>query len=209
MKLPIFPLGLVLFPGEILSLHIFEPRYRQLINDCVAEGFSFGIPPFIEGKISAMGTEADLLSIHRIYHHGEMDVSVQGRRIFQISKIYANHEGKLYAGADVEWIEYDKESDLALTEKIVAMLAELYAILHISEAKVPKVHDFFSFDIAHFIGLSIEQEYKLLGIRKEKERQQFIYAHLLKIIPVIRETEVLKQRIRSNGHFNHPAKPEK
>ena len=54
--IPIFPLNLVVYPGEALNLHIFEPRYKQLINECVANKKPFGIPSVLKDKISEMGT---------------------------------------------------------------------------------------------------------------------------------------------------------
>jgi len=53
--LPLFPLSLVVFPGEYLNLHIFELRYRQLINECDEEGMTFGIPPAFENKLASFG----------------------------------------------------------------------------------------------------------------------------------------------------------
>jgi ATP-dependent Lon protease len=208
MQLPIFPLGLVIFPGETLNLHIFEPRYKQLINDCVAQGNTFGIPPFLDGKVASTGTEAELLSIHRIYNNGEMDVSVKGNRIFQVSKIHSNYEGKLYAGATIKWLDYDMKADMLLSEQIVELMHELHNILQVAKNKIPLAEELKTFDIAHFIGLSMEQEYELLGKKKEIERQKYIFTHLIKIIPVVRETEALKTRIHANGHFKNLLPPD-
>lgn len=201
MKLPLFPLGMVMFPAEIIRLHIFEPRYKQLINDCVAEGLSFGIPSVIQNQITSIGTEAELLSIERIYPGGEMDIIVRGRRTFRIQEIIPSTPARLYLLAVVEWLSYDITSDPSLAKEIVTLATTLHELLRMPKGKIPSPDNLLSFDIGHFVGFSLEQEYELLCLLSEKERQQFIYAHLNKILPMVRRTEQLKQRIKSNGHF--------
>ena len=58
--LPLFPLNLIVFPHEDLNLHIFEPRYRQLINECLDEKKTFGIPAFVNNKLLGYGTEVEV-----------------------------------------------------------------------------------------------------------------------------------------------------
>ncbi|MGD1947779.1 MAG: LON peptidase substrate-binding domain-containing protein, partial [Croceivirga sp.] len=73
MKLPLFPLQSVFFPGETVPLHIFEERYKQLINDCREEAVTFGIPVYIDGTVH-FGTEVQLVEVVNTYETGEMDV---------------------------------------------------------------------------------------------------------------------------------------
>lgn len=208
VTIPIFPLGLVVFPGERLNLHIFEPRYKQLINDMVESGTTFGIPPYIENSVGLIGTEVEILSIHRIYANGEMDISVKGNRIFQITELLPEYNDKLYAGANIQWVAHDMEADIALSEEIVKLMLQLHNLLNITKNEIPDAASLRSFLIAHYIGLSLEQEFALLCRKKEKERQKYIYTHLIKILPVVKETEALKQRISANGHFKNIQPPE-
>ena len=83
-ELALFPLQIVVFPGEAVNLHIFEPRYRELIKDCQEDGITFGIPTFQNGKVLDFGTEVELLSIEKRYPGGEMDIKTRARGIFQI-----------------------------------------------------------------------------------------------------------------------------
>ena len=76
--MPMFPLQLVVFPGEHLNLHIFEPRYKQLILECEKEKKTFGVPSFIEGKMMEIGTEMRLIAVEKKYENGEMDVRTEG-----------------------------------------------------------------------------------------------------------------------------------
>ncbi|MEL7221839.1 MAG: LON peptidase substrate-binding domain-containing protein, partial [Bacteroidota bacterium] len=66
-QLALFPLQIIAFPGEAVNLHIFEPRYRQLITDCVEEGITFGIPSFVNGKVNEFGTEVKLIKIEKTH----------------------------------------------------------------------------------------------------------------------------------------------
>ncbi|HEY0108163.1 MAG TPA: LON peptidase substrate-binding domain-containing protein, partial [Fibrella sp.] len=72
--IPLFPLSLVVYPGEDLNLHIFEPRYRQLVSECIEEEKTFGIPAFIENKLPGYGTEVHVTTLHKRYDDGRMDV---------------------------------------------------------------------------------------------------------------------------------------
>lgn len=208
IELPIFPLGLVIFPGEKLNLHIFEPRYKQLVNDSLANGTAFGIPAYIETQVGFIGTEVELISIHRIYADGEMDVSVKGNRIFEIKDIIDPKNDKFYATANIKWVVNNLETDAYLCEEIVALMKQLHQTLKVAKNKIPDATELKTFDIAHYIGLSLEQEYELLCKRKEMERLKYIYTHLIKILPVVRETEAMKERIQANGHFKNIQPPE-
>ena len=79
--IPIFPLGIVVYPGEELNLHIFEPRYKQLIIDSKEGKKPFGIPAVINNKVSEMGTLMELLEITEVYANGEMDIKTRGMKL--------------------------------------------------------------------------------------------------------------------------------
>ena len=75
---PIFPLAIVVYPGEQLNLHIFEPRYKQLITECFAEAKPFGIPTVLNNAVSEIGTLVQVSEIVKIYEDGKMDVRTEG-----------------------------------------------------------------------------------------------------------------------------------
>ncbi len=72
--IPIFPLGIVVYPGESLNLHIFEPRYKQLINECHLEGKNFGIPSVFKNKLNEFGTLVKITELVGVTDNGEMDI---------------------------------------------------------------------------------------------------------------------------------------
>ncbi len=84
LTIPMFPLNLVLFPGETTKLYIFEDRYRQLIDDCMENEASFGIPYLEKGKMQQYGCEVKINRILKTYENGGMDVLVEGTSVFKI-----------------------------------------------------------------------------------------------------------------------------
>ncbi|MFA0961308.1 LON peptidase substrate-binding domain-containing protein [Roseivirga sp. BDSF3-8] len=197
--LPLFPLNIVVFPGEAVNLHIFEPRYKQLINECNENQEPFGIPLYQDSKIS-YGTEVTLNAIEKVYPDGRMDVKTKGNRVLHVLSFDNPAEGKLYAGGEVEFVETDMEASPETTQEMIRLAKELYQNLNVVQ-EVSISDDVNSFDLGHKIGLSVEQEFALLQIEKEEIRQLFIIAHLKKAIPMLMDIERTKERIRMNGHF--------
>jgi ATP-dependent protease La (LON) substrate-binding domain len=200
--LPLFPLNLIAFPMEDLNLHIFEPRYRELINECLDDGTTFGIPTFLDGRLPGFGTEVKILSLSKRYEDGRMDVHTQGIRVFRILDFQNPVEMKLYAGGVVELLPEPAISPsvmIGLTER-VKILYNLLGETNTFDINKPQPY---SFQIAHKIGLSLEQEYNLLKMPTEAERQGFLIQHLERIIPVLQEVERTKERIKLNGHFKN------
>ena len=97
--IPIFPLGIVVYPGEELNLHIFEPRYKQLINECHTDGRLFGIPAVIENCLQDFGTLVGIKEISRVHENGEMDIKTMGEKVFRILEVITEVPDKLYSGA--------------------------------------------------------------------------------------------------------------
>ncbi|WP_234736493.1 LON peptidase substrate-binding domain-containing protein [Tellurirhabdus bombi] len=199
--LSLFPLNLVAYPGEDLNLHIFEERYRQLINECLATGETFGLPAFINNKMPGYGTEMRVTTLHKRYDDGRMDIKTQGLGIFRIVNHQNPAPGKLFAGGNVETIDTPAEQG-AFQSELRSQVLRLYELLKI-EATVDFEPPLLSYRIAHKIGLSVEEEYKLLTIASEDERQQFLIRHLKRVMPVVSEMERTKDRIRMNGHFKN------
>ncbi|MCL6265258.1 LON peptidase substrate-binding domain-containing protein [Flagellimonas myxillae] len=201
MKLPLFPLQSVFFPGETVPLHIFEERYKQLINDCRKEAVTFGIPVFIDNSI-AFGTEVQLVEVVTTYDNGEMDVVCVARQVFRVLTFEQQLEGKLYAGGEVEFLDMEYGTDKALREEVLSKLESLYNLMEVPFTKVAS-KQFNSFSLAHKMGLSFEQEYELLQISKEIDRLMFIREHLDSTITVLEEVNRTKSLIEMNGHFKN------
>lgn len=198
--LPLFPLNLVAFPNEALNLHIFEPRYKELIRDILDSKKTFGIPSYINTKME-YGTEMEIIKVEQEYDDGTLDLMTVGKRIFKIVEFINPLPEKLYAGGKVSFLENLEVSNSLMQAEMLQRVKELYQAMNIVDVDIPD--ELASFDIAHKIGLSQEEEYELIKLSSEIERQQFIIDHLKLAVPMIQNLEKTKVRIQMNGHFKN------
>lgn len=202
--IPIFPLGIVVYPREKLHLHIFEPRYKQLILECKEAGKPFGIPTVISNKMNEMGCLVEVKDIVQTYDNGEMDIKTAGLRIFRVLEVLKSVPDKLYGGAIVNYPENEEDAgNRELMHKVVRGVKELHRLLNISKDFKKSESELISYDVAHHAGLSLEEEYEVLGLLKEVQRQEYLKRHLQKVLPMLMEMEHLKDKVKLNGHFRN------
>lgn len=201
--IPIFPLGIVVYPGEQLNLHIFEPRYKQLIKECFETKKPFGIPPVIDNKVNDTGTLVRVLEITTVYDDGKMDIKTEGLEVFTILEVIKELPEKLYSGAIVNYPANIESGNRALMQNIIIAIRELHKLLKINKEFKKADEELWSYDVAHHAGLSLIEEYELLQLLHELQRQEYLKRHLKKVIPVIAEMETLKERVKLNGHFKN------
>ncbi len=201
--IPIFPLGLVVYPGEQLNLHIFEPRYKALIQECKAADKPFGIPAVLNNAMQEMGTLVRIKEISKAYDNGEMDIKTEGLAIFKILELLKEIPEKLYSGAIVTYPKNLEKTNAAKMKKILQSIRTLHQKLNVSK-DFGKPDEFLnSFDVAHHAGLAIEDEYRLLELPQELQRQEFLQRHLNKVLPIMEDMHLLKGKIKMNGHFKN------
>ncbi len=196
--LPFFPLNLVVFPEQKLNLHVFEPRYKELLRDCVEQKSNFCVPSYVMNKIE-FGTEVAILKVEKWYDDGRADIKTIGKRVLKIESMNNPFEDKLYAMGEVSYLENSDNADDLLREKIREALMQLFELIEVKPLKLET--DFSVFSIAHKIGLSKESEYALLQITEERKRQRFLLDHLKVILPKLMDVRTAKARIKMNGHF--------
>lgn len=202
--IPVFPLGIVVYPGEHVNLHIFEPRYKQLVGDCHKEGKPFGIPSIIDNKLNEMGTLVRITELVKTYDNGEMDIRTEGLRVFRVLELIKSIPDKLFCGAIVNYPEnIEGPGKQELMQKVIKAVRELHRLLEINKDFQKPDEELSSYDIAHHAGLSIEEEYELLGLLREEQRQEYLRLHLAKVLPVIAEMGTLKEKVKLNGHFKN------
>ena len=206
--LPLFPLSLVVFPGERLRLHIFEPRYKQLIQECVSEGTNFGIPVVIEQSVAKIATEVRLATLEREYAEGEMDIVVEGKERVQIDNFHKVSPGKLYPGGEIQWLTNHDDPEPDVQEELLSLMERFYQILGMNRKLDLTKETLSSYKIGHKAGLNLQQEYELLTFDRERDRLRYLRKHLKTIIPVVEEAERLKVRAKLNGHFKNVIPPE-
>jgi len=202
--LPIFPLNIVVYPGEALNLHIFEDRYKQLVEECFEQKKEFGIPTVIDNKMKELGTKVKILSIDKKYDDGTLDINTQGVSIFRILEVIDEVPNKLYKGAIVSNVATEYYDGFKSKMKVIMSEIEMFhSLLNIKKDYQIPFEELTAYHIAHHIGLNIEEEYDVLRMPKESQRQEYILRHLRDVLPTVQELNNLQKRIQLNGHYKH------
>ena len=201
--IPIFPLGIVVYPGEELNLHIFEPRYKQLIIECHASKKPFGIPAVIEKKMQDLGSMVEIIELTELHGNGEMDIKTKGVKIFRILEVIQDVPDKFYSGAIVNYPDNFVKGIAGVMQKVMNSIRDLHQLLKVNKDFKKEDGEITCYDVAHHIGLSPEEEYELLGLFDERQRQEYLKRHLAKVIPMLAGMEQLKEKIKGNGHFKN------
>jgi Lon protease-like protein len=202
--IPIFPLSIIVYPGEQLNLHIFEPRYKQLIKECISEQKPFGMPCVLNDRIEEYGTLMQITEMVEEYENGEMDIRTKGTDIFRVLEVINELPDKPYQGAIVNYpANVRGHGDTDISKKILLEIKRLYDLLDVAEKFPIKTETVISYEIAHFVGLSQQQEYELLNIFTEIQRLEYLRRHLNSITSVVSALEKMKKRIQMNGHFRN------
>jgi hypothetical protein len=132
-----------------------------------------------------------------------MDIKTEGLEVFNILEQIKEVPGKLYSGAIVTYPANVGVGNRVLMMTIIAAIRELHKLLKISKEFKKPDDKLWSYDVAHHAGLSLAEEYELLQLLHELQRQEYLKRHLKKVLPVIAEMETLKERVQMNGHFKN------
>lgn len=203
--IPLFPLQTVVFPGQAVPLHIFEPRYKQMFADVRAAGqmgevLPVGIVLGQDRELQAeMGCTVVLESVLNEYEDGRLDIITLGERRFRIEQVT---EEKPYLEA---WVEYIDDDEVPIDPTLLAQalagcerLAELIGEGSGMEAGVGDLQT--AFQIAQLLALELEAKQRLLEMATENMRLEMICTHLAQLIPMLEKRNQLRRRIHSNGH---------
>lgn len=192
--LPVFPLSLILFPGEEIQLHIFEPRYKELIQECIDSNITFGITPTMDEGFAEFGTEVELVKTLKVYDNGEMDVIVRGISAFKTLEYLETVPDKLYSAAIVAMVENDAGIPIKTKEELFQLLLKLSKDLDIQKHLPSQATEVTAFKMAKHLGLDIGQKMDLLSMNLEEERQNYLISHLKLTIPIVHQANKLQFR---------------
>lgn len=199
-NLPIFPLSLVLHPQEQVPLHIFEERYKELVQFCTENDSPFGVLLAEDEDVAEVGCTARIERILQRYEDGRMDILVVGEERFRIRRI---HRQKPYLSADVEIMEEQEAAQEAdVRERVITQHMRLLEL--VGEQVRPSLYENverLSFVISPRAGLDPEQKQQLLEMNTERERLAYLAKHMEQLIPRVERMEEVRRKVQSNGHF--------
>ena len=141
--------------------------------------------------------------IVKTYENGEMDIKTRGQMVFRVLEVIKSIPDKLYSGAIVNYPDNVEEGNRDLMQKVVNGIRELHKLLKVSKSFRKPDEQLNTYDVAHHVGFSVEEEYELLGLTQELQRQEYLKRHLSKVLPVMAEMELLKEKVKLNGHFKN------
>jgi len=197
--LPLFPLDLVLLPGTPLPLHIFEPRYREMISECLDRNQHFGVVRGREQELAEIGCTAEILTVTKKYPDGRMDIVTEGRARFEV--IHLNQE-RSFLQAEVLYLHDEPET--ASKEEVAQALklhGEIMTLAGAEPEKSPEIdRQQFSFHLAGSLPLDLDFKQALLGMKSEAERLRAIISFFETILPTMRRTVRVRHKAGGNGH---------
>jgi uncharacterized protein len=189
--IPMFPLSIFPLPGELVPLHIFEPRYRQLLNDAETRDFSFGIFFNHTNNVNKLGSLVVLESIIKKYKTGESDIVVKCVDLFSMGKLYRTYKDKLYPGGEVSLhnIDYLKP----MHEPLITHFEEYR--LKLKLLKFEKIMS--RYDVANELNLGFDERLEFAQLSDDKQ-EVYLTKHLKYHSALIHKAELSRDIFHLN-----------
>lgn len=195
LTIPMFPLNLVILPGETKALHIFEERYKQLINDCLLNDAHFGIPFVHQKEVNNYGIEVRIKNVVKIFDNGEMDIVIEGLRVFKMLEFSTVLSPKLY-GAGI--IKYEDDESLKPSEFLQELTKEYLWNAQQNTVPIDAFDNSNLYGIARLIELSNPEKYELIRADTPQQKEQLLRAKLKLFIHLIKTENELKSKFIFN-----------
>jgi Lon protease-like protein len=194
----LFPLDVVLLPGAPLPLHIFEPRYKEMIGECRANNAPFGVVRALEEGVAEIGCTAEIVSVTKEYPDGRLDLIAEGRKRFEVLELnrkrsFLQAEILLIADEPGTATPEDKTRAIRAHFEILSLAG---AVQDLSAAGLGTL----SFYLAGSLPLDLDFKQKLLAMRSEGQRIQAVVAYLESVLPNLRRAARARQKAGGNGH---------
>ena len=199
-RIPLFPLDIVLFPGQAVPLHIFEPRYRQMTRHCIDTQSPFGIVYADKEKLAQTGCSAMIVKILKEYEDGRSDILTAGQSAFRLVHTYNERP---YLEADVEYLEEDFIGiDTAVSARLEQLCNQCHQLLYGEDA--PRFETEGGISLAYHVASELPVDaavrQSLLEIRSEAARQEQLVAHLAEWYLQLQQREHVRGKAAGNGH---------
>jgi Lon protease-like protein len=196
-EIGLFPLELVLLPTERVPLHIFEPRYKELIGECLTEGLEFGLVLQDERGRREIGTRAAVVEVLQVFDDGRLNVVVEGRDRFRLRELTS---GRSFLTGDVEPVE-DEENEARAGDSDQAMTL-FRRLVEVAGADVDEPDGSsgsLSFEIASRIEFGLEPKQELLELRSEQSRLRRLCQLLERAVEAVSREREVRERAATNG----------
>jgi Lon protease-like protein len=198
---PLFPLGLVLLPQELVPLHIFEDRYKQMINECLESDGEFGIVWLSDDGLRDIGCTARIERVIERFDDGRMNILVTGAQPFRLLR---RIEELAYPAGDVELLEdFEPDGDPQLAEQARARYAELVEAATEERPDLDEIAGLDAYGMAATVEHPPEAKQALLELRAENDRLRMVDEMFRTAIKRVAYAEEAAERAQTNGSVPH------
>ena len=195
---PLFPLGLVLLPGEAVPLHIFEERYKVMIGECLEEGREFGIIWLADDALKDVGCSARITHVLERFDDGRMNIVVEGTDPFRLER----RIGELaYPAGDIELLDDDSDADEASLEQTRTGYADLVEQVTGTRPEPEALAELSAYGMAATLDIALSAKQALLELRSEPARLEQLEALFAEAIKRIRKAARVAEQASGNGHL--------
>lgn len=212
-EIPLFPLNVVLMPGTPLPLHIFEERYKQMVDECLESGEDFGMVLSDDSGTREVGCTASISEVVERYDDGRIVILVEGSRRFKLNNILSGGPaGKPYYVGEIEYLPEEEasedlqalvEENLALLERVVEAATEGSV-----DIEVEPPYKNLSFGITGRIEFELDTRQEILEIPTEKERLERLRELLSEAAERLESTRQVTEKVKTNGHLRKGWRPD-
>jgi Lon protease-like protein len=198
--LPLFPLDLVMLPRQTLPLRIFEPRYKEMIGECIEQKRPFGIVRAQEEAIAEVGCTVEIVTVTQQYADGSMDIETAGSRRFEILEV--NNE-RSFLRANVLFQEDEPEQpEPAAIENVLELHVQVVKLLGPNDtyerpdASQPQL----SYELAGMLPIDLDFKQALLAMRSEEKRLSALTVFYQQVLPKLERANKVREKAGGNGH---------
>lgn len=198
-RLPLFPLGVVLLPGEPIPLHIFEPRYKEMVQVCLDADRPFGILYASEAALAAVGCTARIRRVAARYDDGRLDIVAVGEERFEVEEV---HRDRVFLTADTHPLgDVEMDDDVTARQQAIARHMKLLELAGETPRPTRYDHtDHVSFVIGRNAGLDLPDKQRLLEMEGEALRLRFLADHLEELLVRLQKGREFRDLARGDGH---------
>ncbi|HSA92752.1 MAG TPA: LON peptidase substrate-binding domain-containing protein [Terriglobales bacterium] len=194
----LFPLDVVLFPSAPLPLHIFEPRYKEMIGECMAAKRSFGVVRSQGETLAEVGCTAEILEVTKKYEDGRLDILTQGRQRFELVGL---NQDRAFLQAEVTYFD----DELGATEKheIERAIRLYHEVVEVAGVEAPSPMPGageLSYQLVAPLPLDLDFKQTLLGMRSEPQRVSAVIEYYQALLPRMRRSIQVRRVAGGNGH---------
>jgi len=199
--LALFPLDLVLLPGVPLPLHIFEPRYKEMVKECLDHNRHFGILRNHDESLATIGCTAEIINVLKTYPDGRMNILAEGKRRFEVLAI---NQERAFLQAEVYYLDDETETAAATElEKALRLHGEIMQLAGAQAEDMTKADPAqLAYRLAGSLPFDPDFQQALLEMNSEGQRMRAIISYFERILPMLERNARAKRKAGGNGHVS-------